>query len=149
MQTEPVAEPDTHDAPWSEVEPLGVFGYVLAIAISLLALGAQYGLIAAAGGHPSDFLAATIFVAVFGFIPAAFFGAIGAPIVHLLSEGMRSQWSAVAVAAACGLAVGLIVFHISVIAAQLALATAIGRMAVIPYGRRRGRRARAATTPAY
>lgn len=121
----------THDAP----APLDAFGYAIAVAISLLILAVEIGASAAFDGSgAAGAVEVSMLVMSVGLVPAALIGTVGSLIVHLVTGRRRSQWWSVALAAALGFPVGFIFFQ-SVFPGgiALALATAIGRAAVVPH----------------
>lgn len=114
-------------------------GYAWALVVSLLTLAVEIGVAdAVEQGSAHDFLDVVLVVVLFGAVPAAVIGSIGAFVVHLVTRGASSQWPAVGVAAALGLVAGLIVWRGDVeIAVLLGVAAAAGRLAVVPRARRR------------
>ncbi|WP_310526609.1 hypothetical protein [Nocardioides sp.] len=111
----------------------------MALVVSLLTLAVEIGVVdALEQGTAHDFVDVVIVVVLFGAVPAAAIGSIGALVVHFVTRGASSQWPAVMLAAVVGLVVGLIVWRGDVgVAALLGVAAAVGRLAVVPYARRR------------
>jgi uncharacterized membrane protein len=80
-----------------------------------------------------DFFDVFIVVIIFGAIPAAVIGSVGAFAAHLLTWRTTSQAWAVGGAAAVGLVAGLLVYREDFGPAMLlALAAGVGRLAVVP-----------------
>lgn len=109
-------------------------GYALAIAVSLVAFALEVAAVdALQSGVLHDFLDVVIVVIIFGAIPAAILGSVGAAAVHLLTWRTTSQGWAVGGAAIAGLVAGLLVYRDDLVPALLlALAAAVGRLAVVP-----------------
>lgn len=117
----------------------GVRGYVLALVVSLLTLAVEIGVVdALEQGTAHDFVDVVIVVVLFGAVPAAAIGSIGAFVVHFVTRGASSQWPAVVLASAVGLVAGLIVWRGDFgVAFLLGVAAAVGRLVVAPCARRR------------
>lgn len=121
----------------------GFVGYALAVAVSFLVFVVGIALFAAFDSDPYWGFADTALLVLFaGLIPAAIIGSTGAAIVHLATRRARSQWPAVALAGLLGLLAGLVVFPDDLaLSALVALAAAVGRIAVFPLRRRKVTRA--------
>jgi hypothetical protein len=122
----------------------GFLGYALAVATAHVVLSVEWGLISAFDSDPHwGFVDTALLVLFVGLLPAAVIGSAGAAIVHLATRRASSQWPAVALAALLGLLAGLLVWPDDLaLAALLALAAALGRLAVFPLQRRRVTRVR-------
>lgn len=112
----------------------GGWGYVLAVALSLIIFAVELAIAdALQQGTLDNFLAVAIVVTVFGAVPAAVIGGLGACIVHLLTRRSASQGWAIAAAALAGLAAGLLIYRDELYPAlMLGIATGVGRLAVVP-----------------
>ena len=112
----------------------GVWGYVLAVALSLVIFAVEISVSdAVQQGTLDNFLAVVIVVTLFGAVPAAVIGGIGACIVHLLTRRSASQGWAIAAAALAGLAAGLPIYRDELYPAlMLGIAAGVGRLAVVP-----------------
>ena len=113
----------------------------MAILVSLLALAIELGVRDALLQGSMHEIAVLVFVVIlYGAVPAAVIGSIGALVVHFVTRGASSQWPAVTLASAVGLVAGLIVgwgnYEWAIL---LGVAAAAGRLAVIPCARRRAR----------
>ncbi|GAA2146087.1 hypothetical protein GCM10009844_21710 [Nocardioides koreensis] len=114
-------------------------GYVLALAVSLTTLAVEIGVVdALQQGTADDFVDVVVVVMVFGVVPTAVIGSVGAFVVHLATRKATSQWPAVVLAAALGLVAGPIIwwgeFEVAVL---LGVAAAVGRLAAVPCARNR------------
>jgi hypothetical protein len=111
----------------------GCLGYALAIAVSLVAFALELAVVDAwETGVLDDFLDVVIIVILFGAIPAAVIGSVGAFAVHLLTWRTTSQAWAVGGATIAGLVAGLLVYQEDFgPALLLALAAGVGRLAVV------------------
>jgi hypothetical protein len=115
----------------------GFLGYALAVAIAHVVLAVGLGLVSASAPY-WGFAETALLVFFVGLLPAAVIGSVGAAIVHLATRRASSQWPAVALAGLLGLLAGLLVWPDDLaLAALLALAAALGRLAVCPLQRRR------------
>lgn len=112
----------------------GCLGYGLAVAVSLVILALELATVdAIETGVLHDFLDVVVVVIIFGAVPAAIIGSVGVLAVHLLTRWTTSQLWAVSVAAAAGFVAGLLVYRDDLgPVLMLALATGIGRAAVVP-----------------
>jgi hypothetical protein len=128
----------------------GAAGYAVAVAVSLLVLGVEIGVVTVFSSNngaqvlgPVDVvlgvLGLTLMVVLFGAIPAALIGLFGVLLVHLFTLGIRWQVWHVLVAGLAGLGVTLVVFSM-VPLWMLPLATMAGRSAVIPLASKRRNR---------
>ena len=117
----------------------GLLGYVIAVALSFLALVVQCGYMAYLDGEEYWTFTRTASAVLFiGFVPAAVIGGSGAAIVHLLTRRLSSQWPAILLAGLAGLLVGLAMFPDDLrFMGWLAIDAAGGRLAVAPMARRR------------
>jgi uncharacterized membrane protein len=110
-------------------------GYAAAVAVSLVVLALEISVVdAIEEGTTSNMVTVVVVVLLFGAIPAAVLGSLGACLVHLLTRRHPSTLRAVTLAGATGLAAGLLVYRGSDIriALMLAVAAAAGRWAVVP-----------------
>ncbi|HEX6874020.1 MAG TPA: hypothetical protein VF165_00035 [Nocardioidaceae bacterium] len=114
-------------------------GYVLAVGVSLITLALEISVVdAVQQGTAHDVVDVVVAVVLFGAVPAAVIGSVGAVIVHFVTREASSQWPAVVLAAALGLVAGLIVWSGDFgVAVLLVTATGVGRLAVLPCARRR------------
>jgi hypothetical protein len=111
----------------------GCLGYGLAIAVSLVTFALEVAVVDAwRTGALHDFVDVVIVVILFGAIPAAVIGSVGALAVHLLTWRTTSQGWAVGGATIAGLVAGLLVYRDDVgPALLLAVAAGVGRLAVV------------------
>lgn len=111
----------------------GFLGYALAIAVSLVTFALGLAVVDAwETATFRDFPDLVLIVIVFGTIPAAVVGAVGAVAVHLLTWRTTSQWWAVGGAAIAGLVAGLLLYWGELQPALLlAIAAGVGRLAVV------------------
>lgn len=111
----------------------------MALIVSLLTLAVEIGVVdALEQGTAHDFVDVVFAVVLFGAVPAAVIGSIGALVVHFVTRGATSHWPAVMSAAAVGLIAGLIVWQGDFgVAVLLGVAAAAGRSAVVPCARPR------------
>jgi hypothetical protein len=111
----------------------GCLGYALAIAVSLVTFALEVAVVDAwESGALHDFPDVVLVVIVFGAIPAAVIGSVGAFAVHLLTWRTTSQGWAVGGAAIAGLVAGLLVYRDEFRPALLlALAAGVGRLTVV------------------
>jgi hypothetical protein len=87
----------------------GFGGYALAVVISLVTLALEVGIAdVIQNGATISTEGGMLLVLVFGFLPAAVIGSIGAVLVHFATRDSSSQWPAVLVAMAIGLGFGLV-----------------------------------------
>jgi len=133
-----VVHPAREQGSLSPTSP-GVRGYALALIVSLLTLAVEIAVVdALEQGTAHDFVDVVIVVVLFGAVPAAAIGSIGAFVVHFVTRGASSQWPAVMLASAVGLVAGLIVWRGDFgVAVLLGVAAAVGRLAVVPCARHR------------
>lgn len=124
----------------------GVAGYMLAVAISLVALALEVGAIGAIQvGTEASLVGVMFLVLFFGFIPAVVIGSIGAVLVHFATRRASTQWPAILTAASIGFAVPMFLFRgnfsgdVVGLAVALGVAAGVGRWAVVPFAVRRGR----------
>ena len=86
-----------------------------------------------------DFRVVVLVVLIFGVVPAAVIGSVGALVVHLLTWRATSQAWGVAGAAIAGLVAGFLLYRESGPALMLGLAAGVGRLVVVPLATRRSR----------
>ncbi|VXC29223.1 conserved membrane hypothetical protein [Nocardioides sp. AX2bis] len=118
----------------------GFLGYALAIAVSLVIFA--FGLAAVdawEAGNLRDFPDIVFVVVLFGAIPAAVVGAVGALVVHLLTWRATSQSWGVGGATVAGLVAGYLLYGDEVgPVLVLSLSAGLGRLAVVPLATARG-----------
>lgn len=108
-------------------------GYALAVLVSLVVLALEISIAdALEQGSTTDMVA--VVVLLFGALPAAVLGSLGACLVHLLTRRHPSAGRSAGWAGAVGLVLGLVIYrgHDLEAALMLAVATAVGRLAIVP-----------------
>lgn len=125
----------------------GVGGYMLAVAVSLLAFALEIGLLdLIKNGADASVVGGMLLVLIFGCIPAALIGSVGAALVHIATWRASTQWPAILTAAGVGFVFPLLWFRANFswdvvgFGIVLGLAAGVGRWAVVPFATRRGRR---------
>lgn len=114
----------------------GALGYLVAIVVSLVAFGWFAGVDGALkDGRWSDVGGQVFPIVVFGALPAAVIGTLGATLVHVLCVRARRQVWHVLCAGLVGFGAGYLLFPGLGVGTPLALgcATALGRLAVVPF----------------